>query len=164
MSEPDPRNKTSHSHYKTLSKLTEICWRWLIMTDSYSVQRGATKPICGPHVKSRTLEIKPRVHTTKFYRNWLKFIGDDLLWPTATLCKAVRLNQHVGPCQELDPRNKISCSHYKILSKLTEIFRDDSVWLAATLCKIVWLDLYVDLTSREQPLVNVPNQSKPFLL
>ena len=25
--EPDLRNKTSHSHYKILSKLTETCWR-----------------------------------------------------------------------------------------------------------------------------------------
>ena len=25
--EPDPKNKISRSHYKILSKLTEICWR-----------------------------------------------------------------------------------------------------------------------------------------
>ena len=25
--EPDPKNKTSRSHYKILSKLTETCWR-----------------------------------------------------------------------------------------------------------------------------------------
>jgi len=34
--EPDPENKTSRSHYKLLSKLTEICWRSLRMTSSYA--------------------------------------------------------------------------------------------------------------------------------
>ena len=36
------------------------------MTGSYSVQSSVARPTRGPHVKSRTLEIKPRVHT-KFF-------------------------------------------------------------------------------------------------
>ena len=36
--EPDPRNKISSSHYKILSKLTEIYCRWLSVTGSNSVQ------------------------------------------------------------------------------------------------------------------------------
>ena len=40
---PDPRNKISRSHYKILSKLTEICWRWLSMTRSYSVQSSMAR-------------------------------------------------------------------------------------------------------------------------
>ena len=47
------------------------------MTDSYSVQSSVAKPTRGPHVKSRILELKPRVHTIKFYRNWSKFVVDD---------------------------------------------------------------------------------------
>ena len=75
--EPDPKNKTSCSHYKILSKLIEICWKWLIMTSSYSVQSWVARTTRGPRVKSRTLEIKPRIHTIKFYQNWQKFVGDD---------------------------------------------------------------------------------------
>ena len=67
--EPDPGNKTLRSHYKILSKLTEICLRWLSMTGSYSVQNSVIRPTHGPHVKSRTLEIKARIHTIKFYQN-----------------------------------------------------------------------------------------------
>ena len=47
------------------------------MTGRYSVQSSVARPTRGPHVKSRTLEIKPRVHAIKFYRNWLKFVVDD---------------------------------------------------------------------------------------
>ena len=72
--------------------------------------------------KSRTLEIKHRVHIIKFYRNWLKFVGDDSVWLGATMCKAVWLELYVSPRKEPDPRNKTSRSGYKILSKLTEIY------------------------------------------
>ena len=43
------------------------------MTDSYSVQNSVARPTCGPHDKSRTLELKSRVHTIKFNQNWPKF-------------------------------------------------------------------------------------------
>ena len=43
------------------------------MTGSYSVQSIVARPTRGPHVKSRTLELKPRVHTIKFNRNGPKF-------------------------------------------------------------------------------------------
>ena len=36
------------------------------MTGSYSMQSSVARPTRGPHVKSRTLEIKPRVHTINF--------------------------------------------------------------------------------------------------
>jgi len=77
--EPDSENKISRSHYKILSKLTEICWRWLSMTSFYFVQNSVARITRGSHVKNRTLEIKSHVHTIKFYRNWLKFVGDDLV-------------------------------------------------------------------------------------
>ena len=67
--EPDPKNKTSRSHYKILSKLTKIYWRWFGITSSYSVQNSVARITRESHVKSRTLKIKPRVHTIKFYRN-----------------------------------------------------------------------------------------------
>ena len=41
----------------------------LHMTGSYSVQNSVTRTTRGPHVKSRTFEIKPRIHTIKFYQN-----------------------------------------------------------------------------------------------
>ena len=50
-------NKSSRSHYKILSKLTEIYWRGLSMTGSYSVQSSVARPIRGPHFKSRILKI-----------------------------------------------------------------------------------------------------------
>ena len=71
--ESDPRNKTSCSHYKILSKLTEIFLRRLSMTGSYSVQNGMARHTHGPRTKSWTPEIKSRVHTIDFYRNCLKF-------------------------------------------------------------------------------------------
>ena len=87
--EPDSKNKISRSHYKILSKLTEIGWRWLSMTGSYSVQSSVARTTRGLHIKSRTLKLKPRVHTIKFYRNWLKFFGDDSVWLAAIMCKTV---------------------------------------------------------------------------
>ena len=39
------------------------------MIGSYSVQSSVARPTREPYVKSRTLELKPRVHTIKFYRN-----------------------------------------------------------------------------------------------
>ena len=47
------------------------------MTDRYSVQSRVARPARGPHVKSRTLELKPCIHTIKFYRNLPKFVEDD---------------------------------------------------------------------------------------
>ena len=43
------------------------------MTGSYSVQSSVARPTRGSHVKSRILELKPRVHTVKFNRNGSKF-------------------------------------------------------------------------------------------
>ena len=43
------------------------------MTGSYSVQNIMARPTRGPHVKSRTLELKSHVHTIKFNRNGPKF-------------------------------------------------------------------------------------------
>jgi len=123
--------KTSRSHYKILSKLTQICWRSLSMTDSYSVQNSVARPTRELHVKSRILELKSRVHTIIFYRNWPKFIGDDSVWLTATLCKVVWLTYTWVPCQEPNPEIKTPRSHYKILLKLTEICWK-WVWLIAT--------------------------------
>ena len=89
--------KIMHSHHKILLKLTEIYWRWLSMTINYFMQSSVAKITHGSHVKSRTLKIKPRIHTIKFYRIWLKFIKDDSVWLGATLCKAAWLELHVDP-------------------------------------------------------------------
>ena len=43
------------------------------MTGSYSVQNSVARPTRGPHVKSRTLELKYRVHAIKFNRNGPNF-------------------------------------------------------------------------------------------
>ena len=43
------------------------------MTGSYSVQSSVARPTHGPHVKSWTLELKPRVPTIKFNQNGLKY-------------------------------------------------------------------------------------------
>ena len=43
------------------------------MTGSYSVQNSVARPTRGPHIKSRTLELKPRIHTIKFNQNGPKF-------------------------------------------------------------------------------------------
>ena len=91
------------SHYKISSKLIEICWRRLSMTSSYSMQSSVARTICGPHIKSRILKIKPHIHTIKCHRNWLKFVGDDSVWLTATMCKAVWLELHVDPMSGVGP-------------------------------------------------------------
>ena len=39
------------------------------MTSSYFVQSSVARPTREPHVKSRTLELKHRVHTIKFNQN-----------------------------------------------------------------------------------------------
>jgi len=36
------------------------------MTGSYSVQSSVARPTRGPHIKSRILKLKLRVHTIKF--------------------------------------------------------------------------------------------------
>ena len=105
--------KTTHSHDKILSKLTEIYWRWLSMTGNYSVQISVARPTCGPHIKSRTLKIKPHVHTIILYQILFKFVEDDSVW--------VWLDLHGAPCQKPHHGNKTSHSHYKSLSKLTVI-------------------------------------------
>jgi len=145
----DPGNKTSRSHYKILSKLTEIYWKWLSMTSSYSVQSNVAIPTHGPHVKIRTLKIKSCVHTIKFYRNWLKFVGDDLLWLAATLCKI----SVVRPTRRPHVKSwTLELKHHvhtiKFYWNWPKFVRADSVWLAVTLCKAVWLDLHVGPTSR----------------
>ena len=43
------------------------------MTGSYSVQSSVARPTHGAHVKSRTLELKPRVPTIKFNQNGPNF-------------------------------------------------------------------------------------------
>ena len=43
------------------------------MTASYSVQSSVARPTREPNVKSRTLELKPRVYTIKFNRNGPNF-------------------------------------------------------------------------------------------
>ena len=50
--EPDPENKISRSHYKILSKVTEICWKQLSMTGSYSVQSWCLELHVGPRQES----------------------------------------------------------------------------------------------------------------
>ena len=55
------------------------------MIDSYSVQSSVARPTRGPHVKSRTLELKFCVHTIQFYQidqNLLKMTQYD----TQLLC------------------------------------------------------------------------------
>ena len=147
--ESDPKNKTLCSHYKILSKLTEICWRWLGMTGSYSVQISVARITRGSHVKSRTLEIKHRVHTINFYRNWLKFIGDDSVWLGATLCKAAWLELHVIKNRTLEIKPHVHT--IKFYRNWLKFIGDDSVRLAATLCKTAWLELHVGSTSRAGP-------------
>ena len=43
------------------------------MTDSYSVQNSVVRLTREPYVKSRTLELKPRVPTIKFNQNGPNF-------------------------------------------------------------------------------------------
>ena len=83
--------KKSRIHTIKYLNLIEIYWRWLNMTSNYFLQSSVVRSICGPHTKSRILEIKSHVHTIKLYRNLLKFIGDDSVWLAVTLCKTMWL-------------------------------------------------------------------------
>jgi hypothetical protein len=66
-------------------------------------------------------QLKNCVHTLKFQWIWLKFVGNDLEWESATLCKLSYLDPHVGSRREPDPKIESSCSHFKISTNLTEI-------------------------------------------
>ena len=73
-------------------------------------------------VQSRTLKLKSRIHTINFIkidRNLLEMTQYD--WQL--LCaKQYGQTYMWDPCEELDSGIKISRSHYKILSNLTEIY------------------------------------------
>ena len=45
--------------------------KWILCAKQcdYSLQNSVARPTRGAHVKSWTLELKPRVHTIKLYRN-----------------------------------------------------------------------------------------------
>ena len=148
--EPDPKNKTSHSHYNFLSKLIEIYWRWLSMIGSYSVQSSVTRLIRGPHVKSRTLKIKPRVHTIKFlsklteiYWKWLSMI--DSYSVQSSVARPTR-GPHVK-IRTLELKHRVhTIKFYRNWSKFVG---DDSVWLAAILCKTVCQYLYYNFFEKQ---------------
>jgi hypothetical protein len=133
--EPEPKTKSSRSHFKISIKMTEICWRCLRATVRYFVQIIIPRSTHGPHVESRTLKLKARVHTIKFQQIWLKFVGDILKWLSTTLCKLSYIDPHVGPDRESDPKTKNACSHLKISTNLTEICWKIK-WPPATLCKL----------------------------
>jgi hypothetical protein len=77
--------------------------------------------------------------------------ADDSIWLPATLCKVVDWTYLWAPCQERDPKTKISCLHLKVLEKIAEIYAYYSIWWLATVCKVVGLELYVGPTSRTRP-------------
>ena len=146
--EPDSGNKTSRSHYKILFKLTEICWRWHSITGSYSVQNWVGRTTCGPHVKSRALEIEPRVHIIKFYQ-WLKFVVDDSNWQPGSysLQSSVARTTHEFHVKsrtlEIEPHVHIIKFYHWL-----KFVGDGSNYITATLCTIVWVDKHVCPISR----------------
>jgi hypothetical protein len=97
------KTKSSRSHFKTSTNLTEICWKWLIVRIRYCVQIIIPRSTCGPHVESQTLKLKARVHTLKIQWNCLKFVGDVLERQSATMCKLSYLDPHVGPTSRVGP-------------------------------------------------------------
>jgi hypothetical protein len=48
------------------------------MAARYFVQIIITRSTRGPHIESRTLKLKARVHTLKFQQICLKFVGNVL--------------------------------------------------------------------------------------
>jgi hypothetical protein len=94
------KTKNSRLHLKISANLTRISMRCLQVTVCYFVQIIIPRSTCGPHVESRTLKLKARVHTLKYQRNYLKFVGNVLKWLSATLCNVVQLDPHVGPSEK----------------------------------------------------------------
>jgi hypothetical protein len=100
--EPDPKTKSSRSHLKISTNLIEICWRYLKMAVRYFVQIIIPRFTRGPHVESRTLKLKARVHTLKFQRICLKFVGNVLEWQSAILYNLVHLDPHIWCIWKMD--------------------------------------------------------------
>jgi hypothetical protein len=73
------------------------------MAVRYCVQIIIPKSTHGPYVESRTLKLKARVHTLKFQRICLKFVGNILECQSAIMCKLSYLDPHVGPTLRVGP-------------------------------------------------------------
>jgi hypothetical protein len=76
--EPNHKTKSSRSHFKISTNLTGICWTCLRVIVRYFVQIIIPRSARGPRVESRTLKLKARVHTLKFQRICLEFVGNVL--------------------------------------------------------------------------------------
>jgi hypothetical protein len=103
--EPDPETKNSRSHLKISTNLIEICWRYLKMAVHCFVQIIKPRSTRGPHIESRTLKLRARVHTLKFQWIWMKFVENVLTWQSAALCKLSYPDPHVGPTLRAGPWN-----------------------------------------------------------
>jgi hypothetical protein len=51
--EPDPKTKSSRSHLKISTNLSEICWKCLRMTACYFVQICTARSTRGPILKAK---------------------------------------------------------------------------------------------------------------
>jgi hypothetical protein len=100
--EPDPKTKSSRSHLKISTNLIEFCWRYLKMAVWYFVQIIIPRFTRGPHVESRILKLKARVHTLKFQRICLKFVRNVLEWQSAILYNLVHLDPHIWCIRKMD--------------------------------------------------------------
>jgi len=69
----------SCSHYKILYNWSKFVGDEPVWLTATLLQNNVARTTRRTHFKSRILEIKSRVHIIKFYRNWLKFVGDEWL-------------------------------------------------------------------------------------
>ena len=118
------------------------------MIGSYSLQSSMARTTCGPHVKSRTLEIEPRIHIIKFYQ-WLKFVVDDSNWQPgryslqSSVARTTREFHVKSRTLEIEPPVHIIKFYHWL-----KFVGDDSNYITATLCTIVWVDKHVGPISR----------------
>jgi hypothetical protein len=137
---PDPKTKSSRSHLKISSNLTEICWRYLKMAVHYFVQILIPRSTRGPHLESRTLKLKARVHTLKFQRIWLKFVENVLKWQSATLWIIIPRFAR-GPHVESRTLKLKARVHILKFQRICQEFVGNVLeWQSVILCKLVQLD------------------------
>jgi hypothetical protein len=146
------KTKNSRSHLKMSKNLTIICSRCLWVTVRYFMQIIIPRSTCRPHVESRTLKLKAHVHTLKFQRIWLKLVGNDLKWESATLCKLSYLRSTSGPHVKSWTLKLKARVHTLKFQWISLIFVGDVLeWESATLCKLSYLDPHMGPTSRARP-------------
>ena len=99
----NPKIKKTRSHLKIFMKLTQICWRWLVIRVATSC-RCVARYICGPHIKSWALELKILCSHIKI---WVRLNKICCRWFNIAVWFFVQINAAMGPTLETQKWNEL---------------------------------------------------------